>query len=245
MWFQGISIPTSINVTASTSPSCLFVTITDDIYIDNANSVKKWTLNSADNGSVLYTSANCFSLFIDNNNSMYCSTYGSNKVIKRSLNSSDNQITTVAGTGCSGFLPNMLSYPCGIFVDISYNLYVADSQNNRIQLFPFGRLNATTVAGRRAPGTITLSYPTGVVLDADGYLFIVDKNNIRIVGSGPTGFRCIAGCSGTSGTTSDKFCTPRTMAFDSYGNIFVTDSCNNRVQKFLLATNSCGKYHDM
>ena len=61
----------------------------------------------------------------------------------------------------------------------------------------------------------------------------------RIVGSGPTGFRCVAGCSGTFGSASDKLYYPWTMAFDSHGNIFVVDSWNGRVQKFLLATNSC------
>jgi hypothetical protein len=35
---------------------------------------------------------------------------------------------------------------------------------------------------------------------------------------------------------------PQTMAFDKYGNILVTDSSNHRVQKFMLAENSCGTY---
>jgi tripartite motif-containing protein 71 len=162
------------------------------------------------------------------------------QVIKRSLNSSDNQLTTVAGIDCPGFLFNMLYYPSGIFVDINFNLYVADSGNNRIQLFQSGQLNGTTVAGNTAPGTIALNFPTGIALDADGYLFIVDSDNNRIVGSGPNGFRCVAGCSGHS-SLSNQLYNPQSMAFDSYGNIFVTDTGNGRIQKFLLATNSCSK----
>jgi hypothetical protein len=139
-------------------------------------------------------------------------------------------------------MPNMLYYPQGIFVDINFNLFVADCYNHRIQNFQSGQSNGITIAGNGAPQTITLNYPTSVVLDANGYLFIVDCNNNRIVASGSTGFRCVVGCSGASGSASDQLSHPQTMAFDSYGNIFVTDYLNNRTQKFLLATNSCSKY---
>ena len=129
--------------------------------------------------------------------------------------------------------------PHGIYVDINFDLYVADSGNNRIQLFRSGDLNGITLAGNGAPGTITLRYPTAVVLDNDGYLFIVDSGNNRIVGSGLNGFRCLVGCSGTSGSESNQLSWPKSMAFDSYGNMFVADTGNSRIQKFLLNSNSC------
>jgi hypothetical protein len=119
---------------------------------------------------------------------------------------------------------------------------VADSGNNRIQLFSSGQSSPITVAGSGAPQTIVLNSPTDVVLDADGYLFIVDYNSHRIVGSGPSGFQCIVGCSGVGGSGSNQLNLPFAMAFDSYGNIFVADTYNNRVQLFLLASNSCSKY---
>jgi sugar lactone lactonase YvrE len=220
----------------------LFVTITDDIYIGTNDDVEKWSLNSGSNFSTLNTGGMCYGLFIDSNNSLYCSLYSFHKVIKRSLNSTDYQTKIVAGSICPGFLPNMLYYPEGIFVDTNFNLYVADYNNQRIQMFQSGQLNATTAAGKGAPGTITLSYPTDVILDADGYLFIVDSDNQRIIGSGPAGFRCIVGCSGY-GSSSYQLAYPQNMAFDSYGNIFVMDTDNSRIQKFFLMTNSCGKYH--
>ena len=44
---------------------------------------------------------------------------------------------TIAGTGVSGNRPTQLSYPQGIFIhDKSQFLYVSDSYNNRIQVFP-------------------------------------------------------------------------------------------------------------
>ena len=131
--------------------------------------------------------------------------------------------------------------PEGIFVTTDLDLYVADHGNNRVQLFRRGELNATTVLINGWNGTITLNGPTDVTLDADGYLFIVECGNGRILGSGPGGFRCVAGCSGTSGSAPNQLSCPQTMAFDRDGNLFVTDGSNNRIQQFLLSNNSCGQ----
>jgi hypothetical protein len=157
------------------------------------------------------------------------------------LDDQSNITTIVAGTGVQGSTSNMLYLPRGIFVDINFDLYVADCYNNRIQLFSLGQLNATTIAGNESTSpTITLYHPSGIVLDGDNYLFIVDQGNNRIVGSGPNGFRCLVGCSG-SGSASDQLNNPWSLSFDSYGNMFVTDQSNNRIQKFLSLNNSLGK----
>jgi hypothetical protein len=167
-----------------------------------------------------------------------------NQVVKIWLGDTATTPTTVAGTGSYGSASNKLSDPNGIFVDTNFDLYVADSGNNRIQLFQSGQQNGTTVAGNGSLNTTSLNYPTGIVLDADKYLFIVDSGNNRIVGSGPNGFRCIVGCSSTYGFASNQLYQPWSLSFDSYGNIFVTDMNNNRVQKFVLTTNSSGKYQN-
>ena len=150
---------------------------------------------------------------------------------------------TTFGTGICGTTSNMLCYPNGIFVHINFDLYVTDCNNNRVQLFKSGQLNATTIAGSGASGTIILSCPNGVVLDGDDHLFIVDGNNHRIVGSDANGFRCVVGCSG-GGSAADQLLGPWSVSFDSYGNMFVTDYGNNRIQKFVLSFNSCGKCDD-
>ncbi|CAF4543691.1 unnamed protein product [Rotaria socialis] len=222
-------------------PNSLFVTIDDYIYIDNGNDgrVDKWPLNLVQNISVMYVNRGCIDLFIDINNTLYCAIDNGSLIVKMSLQDNTNTMITAAGTGCAGSLPNMLDRPCGIFVDSNFNLYVADTGNNRIQQFSRGGLNGITVCGNGAPDTIELKTPTSIVLDADGYLFIVDSDNNRIIGSGPTGFRCLFGCSGSPGIASDQLSRPRSLAFDSYGNMFVTDINNDRIQMFLLATNSC------
>jgi streptogramin lyase len=245
VWFSNSINPTRTISGNLASPWALFVTTSGDIYVDNGNSngrVDKWALNANSSVPAMYVGSACWGLFVDINDTLYCSLRALNQVVTKSLNSDSNITRTVAGTGTPGSESNMLSYPEGIFVDINFNLYVADYNNSRIQLFQFGQLNATTVAGNKSSNaTITLYGPTGIVLDADGYLFIVDWGNNRIVGSGPNGFRCVAGGFG-SGPASNQLNSPQTLSFDSYGNMFVTDASNSRIQMFLLSTNSCGKY---
>jgi DNA-binding beta-propeller fold protein YncE len=241
MWLEG-----SINFTKIISgglyyPYSIFVTIAGDIYVNNgymSGRVDKWTSNATNSTPAMYVNSSCFGLFIDIYDNLYCSMYFLHQVVMKSRNNSTNTSTIVAGTGCPGLISNMLFNPYGIFVDIDLNLYVADYNNNRIQLFSGGQLSGTTIAGNGV--SISLAYPTGITLDADGYLFIVDNSNNRIVGSGPNGFRCLVGCSG-GGPASDELWGPQTLSFDSYGNMFVIDVGNDRIQKFLLATNSCGK----
>jgi DNA-binding beta-propeller fold protein YncE len=203
--------------------------------------VNKWAINATIDVSVMYVDKECYGLFVDISDTLYCSIGDRHQVVAKSLNSGSN--TVVAGTGCPGSTSDMLYFPRGIFVDTNLDLYVTDCFNNRIQLFHLGQLIGLTVAGNGASGAFTLSCPTGVVLDADKYLFIVDSINHRIIGSGLNGFRCIVGCSGSTGSSSDQLNYPQSMAFDSYGNIYVTDQNNHRIQKFIKVNNNGGKCH--
>jgi hypothetical protein len=239
VWLQGSIVPTRNTSGNLSYPASLIVSDANDIYVDNGYSnyrVDQWLFNSTNIVSQMYVCKACYGLFIDTSNNLYCSMYDIHQINSKSLTKRLNIWSIVAGTGTAGSTSVTLYYPRGIFVDSNLNLYVADSANSRIQKFPYGQLNATTVA----TGAITLYYPSGVVLDGNGYLFIVDSYNHRIIGSGPNGFQCIAACSG-AGSASNQLYYPLTLSFDSYGNLFVTDQYNHRIQKFILATNSCGK----
>ncbi|CAF4154602.1 unnamed protein product, partial [Adineta steineri] len=241
IWLSGSSIPTRNITTGVTSPYSIFATITGDIYVDNGytnNRVDKWASYGNTSSSVMQVQGACYDLFIDVNNTLYCSLYTQNQVAIKSLNGNSSMWIVAAGTECSGSTSNTLNNPHGIFVDTNLNLYVADCGNDRVQLFLSGQVTATTVAGSTAAGTISLDCPSDVALDGGGYLFIVDSNNNRIIGSGPNGFRCIIACASTSGSTSNQLSSPSTFSFDSYGNIFITDQGNSRVQKFLIESTS-------
>ena len=228
------------------SPFSVFVTIGGDIYLDTNTSnghVDRWVANATVGEPVMYSNGLCNGLFLDIYENIYCALLNAHVVLKRSSYDEANITTVIAGNGINGSAPDMLCDPRGIFVDSKLNLYVADGGNHRIQFFRYGERNGTTVAGDGAPGTITLNNPSAVVLDADENLFIVDRDNDRIVGSSINGFRCVAGCSNTSGSASTQLNSPRRLQFDSYGNLFVSDSLNSRIQKFLLSYNACGKCH--
>ena len=244
IWSNGSLSVTSTILASVTTPSVLFVTGDDQIFLDNQLSVAqvdRWTLNQTKLVSPMIVCSYCSGLFVDINSNLYCSHHDRDQVLRKSLNNSTNTSVIIAGIGWFGNTANMLHFPVGIFVTVSLDLYVADSGNNRVQMFRSGELSATTMAGIGSSGTISLNSPTGVVVDDDGYLFIVDYGNHRIVGSDRNGFRCVVGCSGSSGTASDQLNNPNTLSFDSNGNMFVTDRGNNRIQKFRLSSNLCSK----
>ena len=228
-----------------TDPQSLFVTSNGDIYIDDGyenGRVQKWIAETKAFVTVMYVNSSCLGLFVDVNDTLYCSTYGNDQVVKRWLVDSDmTSNIVVAGTGHPGSTLDQLNRPWGIFVDVNFDLYVADCENDRVQLFVSGESSGVTVAGSRSPNpTINLDCPSGIVLDAEKYLFIVDYFNHRIVGSGLNGFRCLVGCYG-EGSQPNRLSYPSSLSFDRSGNMFVADYDNNQIQKFTHAKKSCGK----
>lgn len=243
MWLNGSIVPSRNISSGLNSPQGLFVTDNGDVYIDNGLSkryVEKWTPNATSGVTVMNVTDSCYGLFIDTNKTLYCSMGNRHQVLKVSISGGSKTPTIAAGNTTSGGGPIMLSNPHGVFVDLSLNLYVADRSNQRIQMFPSGQLIGSTVAGNSVPGTIALNQPIGIILDVDGYLFIVEYESSRIVRSGPFGYRCIVGCSST-GNSASQLHYPYSFGFDANGNIFVSDQGNQRIQKFLLATNTSGK----
>ena len=220
--------------------STLFVTANKDVYLENgteAGRVDKWPRNGTGGSSVARFNSSCYGIFIDLNNTLYCSMFAQNQVASVSLANNSSIPIVVAGTG--GSPPYQLSMPWGIFVDINFDLYVADASNNRIQRFRSGELNGTTVAGQGFPYGLWLNYPTDVVLDSNGDVYIADNSNYRIVRAGTSNFQCIAGCGGSPGSTASQLKKAYSLRFDSQGNIYVADEYNARIQKFMVLRNSC------
>ena len=238
IWLENSSSPTNAISGNLSNSNSIFVDINNDIYVSHGvnlfRRVEKRSYDTNNSAVIMNTSDICDGLFVDVNNVLYCSLYYDHKVVTKSMDTSSDVVTVVAGTSCGGSTYNKLLYPRGIFVDTNLDLYVADSGNNRIQRFRPNRLDAETIEIKGRTGTIQLNEPSAVVLDAEKHLFIVDFKNNRIIGSGPdNSFRCIVGCYG-SGSASNQLSGPINMAFDRHGNIFVVDQNNDRIQKFPL-----------
>ncbi|CAF3771951.1 unnamed protein product [Adineta steineri] len=244
IWHEESVKPTKITHGNFAEPASLFVTSNGDIYIDDGyknSRVQKWSVETNTFTTVMNVNSPCTGLFVDINDTLYCSMHDHHQVVKRSLNDAEMISNLVAaGTGINGSASNQLKSPYGIFVDVNLDLYVADCENHRVQLFQSGESNGTAVVGSGSLNQIsTLVCPTGIVLDAEKYLFIVDSTSNRIFGSGLDGFRCLVGCDG-KGSLSNQLDYPFSFSFDHSGNMFVVDQENSRIQKFKYLKRYCG-----
>ncbi|CAF1581997.1 unnamed protein product [Rotaria magnacalcarata] len=92
--------------------------------------------------------------------------------------------TLVAGcAGTSGNNATLLNYPMDVALDPMGNIYVADRNNHRIQLFMNGQTQGITIAGVTSMfGTndTLLNLPFGVTLDNQLNLYVADTGNHRI-----------------------------------------------------------------
>ena len=221
-----------------------FVTANGDIYFNphSVGDIQIQPIIETSSHPVMRLTPYCEDIFVDVSNTLYCSISYMNQIIAKSLDDSPNTLRLVAGTGCYGSTLDMLNSPSGIFVDLSLSIFVADMYNHRIQRFSAGQSQGITVAGSGVSGTINLLTPRDVMLDGNGYLFIADTGQHRIIGSGPDGFRCVAGCINGNGSSSNQLSNPMSMSFDSYGNIWIADYNNARIQKFILNPNISGRY---
>ncbi|CAF0829839.1 unnamed protein product [Adineta steineri] len=241
-WDKGLNKSGVIVGTKLSPYSNLFATIDDDIYFQiekDGGQIYKWKNSTKNSTFVVKFEKSCSGLFIDINNTIYCSVHHRIQVFSTSLNDSNNTLTTVVGEEHEGSSSHKLRDPHGIFVDINFTIYVADTGNGRIQRFRSGEKHGTTVAGCGFPRSLTLDRPTDVILDADGYLFIVEKGKNRIVRKGSSDFQYILNKNGTNKESPYELNQPESIRFDSHGNIYVTDTDRDRIQKFTLATNSC------
>lgn len=245
LWDENGNELNSILSSKVNQSASIFIVKTGEIYVDNgdmARRVEKWTWNTTERTPIMNVASRCRSLFVDTNNALYCSQDQQHQVVKVFLNRSPYKFIVAAGRrGWSGRKAYRLNSPKGIFVDLKFNLYVADKWNNRIQRFRPGNLRGTTVAGRGVPMGLTLNAPNAVILDADGYLFIADQHNNRIIRSGSHNYRCLVGCSNSNKPPFYQLNRPISISFDSHGNIFSIDGSRNRILKFDLITKYCGK----
>lgn len=224
-------------------PSGLFVTRTGDIYIVpySANGrVQKFDWITSTYMNIAYFCDSCYDLFVTANGILYCSMSQSHQIATKSLNENHNSIAIVAGVGFAGTTSTSLRNPRGIFVNDNLDLYIADCFNHRVQFFKAGQFVGITVS--ETVGSMLLRYPTAVMVDGNDHLYIVDTENNRIIRSELNGFRCLIGCSRSHGSASYELYHPENMAFDTQGNIYVSDRKNYRIQKFFLVTNTCSEY---
>ena len=198
-------------------------------------------------------------LTVDAAGNLYISDTGNHRV--RRVDAITKVITTIAGNGNVGFSGDnlaatlvSLNNPLAVAVDALGNVFIADSDNERIRRIDALTQTITTYAGTGVAGSggedlaatsSPLDSPSGVAVDGAGNLFIVDQNNHRIrrVSKASGKIKTIAG-KGTSGFGGDGgpaldalLSLPSSIAADETGNhIFIGDVSNQRVRKLIGTT---------
>lgn len=144
---------------------------------------------------------------------------------------------SILSFGRKGVEPSALNEPKGVALDKEGNIYVADSQNHRLQKFD-AQGNFLTQVGGLGVGDGQFNEPWGVAVDVAGNVYVADTWNHRIQKFDPN-LRFLAkwgeGLVDNKGQVrgnEGKFYGPREIAIDAEGNLYVTDTGNKRVQKF-------------
>jgi sugar lactone lactonase YvrE len=155
--------------------------------------------------------------------------------------------TGTAGSGGDGGPSRsaQLSQPCGLALDSSGNLFIADSGANRIRrVTPDGIISTFAGNGKSAntgdggPATeAALKAPSALTFDINGNLLIADSGNHvlrmvtldgRIIRVAGTGSRSSGGNDGPA--LEAGLDTPSGVAVDRDGNIYLTDTGNNQIR---------------
>ena len=129
-----------------------------------------------------------------------------------------------------------LNFPNGVAVDGSGNVYIADTDNNRVlkETLSAGSYTQSIVADAASGG---LYVPYAVAVDGSGNVYIADTGNGRVL------METLSASGYTQSIVADAASGgldyPERVAVDGSGNVYIADTGNNRV---LMETLSAASY---
>ena len=141
----------------------------------------------------------------------------------------DVVLREVTAVGSPGEGDGQFRFPGCVAVDSQGRIVVADTFNDRIQVFDSGGDLLLTI-GRYGFGEGELGTPQGVAVDREDRIIVADTFNHRVQVFDSTGRFLFA--FGSPGSGDGEFDAPRGVAVNADGQIVVADTGNNRVQVF-------------
>ena len=117
----------------------------------------------------------------------------------------------------------------GVAVDASGNVYVADTNNNRVLMLPW------TGSSYGTPSTLVsgLGGPQGIAVDGNGNLYISDTNNMQVLKETLAGGSYSA--STVASNASGGLVGPVGVAVDGNGSVYIADYATSKVYKETLS----------
>jgi sugar lactone lactonase YvrE len=150
----------------------------------------------------------------------------------------DGTVSTVAGDGTAGILNGpaataRFSYPRGVAVDATGNIYVADADNNLIRkITPQGIVS--TVAGDSTRGfrdgpaaQAKFDFPFELVVDPSGNIYVTDGGNHRV--------RKITTAGEVITVGEPTLGVPEGIAMDASLNLYIADAASHKIFKMTPA----------
>ncbi|CAF1261812.1 unnamed protein product [Adineta ricciae] len=193
-----------------------------------------------------------FGIFLDgsNSNTLYVADTFNHRIQRWLAGATSG--TTVAGfTGYYGNGLSQLWCPTSVTLDNNRNMFIVDSNNNRILQWAIGSSSGMIVAGDIYYGVAAylLYAPMNIDFDSNGSLFVADTANNRIqkfliscppaqnISTTVSPATTSAPMSNTiwslNGNSSTLLTEPSDISIERNGTLYVLDAGNYRVQRFL------------
>lgn len=187
-----------------------------------------------------------FNITFDKSDNIYIADTYNNSV--RKIDSESGIISTVVGTADKKQVSE-LKTPTGLTFDNFNNLFIADLANLRIRKVNLDTGSSITLVGKKSeierPNIDSyLGGPFSVVFDKVGNLYVSINGDHKVSKVDfSTGIVSIIAGTGEMGYSGDgvlaknsKLNSPTGLALDGKGNLFISDSGNERVRKVDLTT---------
>jgi sugar lactone lactonase YvrE len=144
------------------------------------------------------------------------------------------------GTGSAA----RFNYPCGVAVDPTGNVFVADTYNDTIRRIDSSGLVSTLAGSAGISGSndgtgiyALFNQPGGITVDSSGNVGVADTGNATIRKISPGGtvitLAGVAGIAGLGNSSSGVvlFNQPRGLVVDRAGSLFIADTGNAAIRK--------------
>ena len=143
------------------------------------------------------------------------------------------ELDSKSGKPLNSWGAGLFIMPHGLTVDKENNIWVTDVGLQQVLKFTHDGQLLMKLGEARIPGNDSthFNYPTDVAVKPDGSFYVSDGyRNSRVIKFSKEGKYLFQW--GKKGDGEGEFDTPHGIDVDSYGNVYVADRENNRLQKF-------------